>query len=770
MKTTRTLLLILLTGGLLSMSHGESIGLNLGVARTDTSLDPADIAGVVPQANWNNLSGATGGPINPVDSEGDATIAEVTWATDEEWSVAGTATTPDGKLLNGFFSENNNDGSSVSITGIPYALYDLYIYVSHDRASEDVILTEANGAFPEFTAIENDTDVNAAVVFEEQTDSGTGSGNYVLFSALDQSDLTIEMTAVNIGGSIDRNAISAIQIVEVDLGDNDGDGLDNTWETANGLDPNDNGLNPNNNGVPGNPDNGADGDPDGDGSPNSREQAQGSDPQNEDSDGDTLLDGVETGTGVWVSDMDRGTSPTKKDSDGDALGDEVETNTGTVDDPLTATGTNPNEPDTDNDTLRDDWEVMFSLSPFDDGTTDSANGAAGDPDSDDSTNGEEQTRGTDPQDDDSDDDNLLDGVETNDGNYVDASATGTDPLDPDSDGDTLQDDVEDASGVFTDASATGTDPNLPDTDGDFLRDDWELANGYSPVDGNNNVLDAGGIGINLGAGRADAALNAADFAGVFAQANWNNLSAATGGSVALNDDLGTASGASASWNLDEEWSVAGPAADPNGVLLTGWFSANNNGAPNTIDITDIPYVAYDLVVYFNHDRGTEDTDISESNGAFPLFVLHENDPNVLEPIVFSQQVESFADVPEASGNFAIFTNLSGANLNLVVSGGVDNTVRNPLNGIQIINRGGSGDIVITEVAPNLGGNSATITWNSVPGRKYVVDRSVDLTEGSWLEIGDELVATEDTMSFTDLGINFQDNPRRFYRVRLAPTP
>ncbi len=432
--------LLLLATGLIAVANAQSIGLNLGVSRTDTSLDPAETAGVVPQMNWNNLSGATGGPLNPIDSTGAATLTEVTWATDEEWSVAGTASTPDGKLLNGFFSENNNDGSSITITGIPFAVYDLYIYVSHDRDSEDVILTEAGGAFPEFTAVEDNTDVNAPVTFAEQTTSGVGAGNYVYFSALSNVDLTIQMTAVDLGtGTIDRNAVAAIQIVNVTPGDDDGDGLSNAWELANGLDPNDNGLDPNNNGVTGDPDNGAAGDPDGDGSPNSREQDQGSDPQDEDSDDDTLLDGVETGTGIFVSEADRGTSPTKKDTDGDTLDDNFETNSGTVDDPVTATGTNPNEPDTDGDNLRDDWEVANNLSPFDDGTIDEKNGAAGDPDDDKSSNEEEQTRGTDPQDGDSDDDNLPDGAETNDGNFVDANATGTDPLNPDSDGDTEKD-------------------------------------------------------------------------------------------------------------------------------------------------------------------------------------------------------------------------------------------------------------------------------------------------------------------------------------------
>ena len=324
--------------------------------------------------------------------------------------------------------------------------------------------------------------------------------------------------------------------------------------------------------------------------------------------------------------------------------------------------------------------------------------------------------------------------------------------------------MEDGSGVYTDLGNTGTNPNLHDSDGDFLRDDWELANALDPHDGNSNLLEAGGIGINLGAGRADASLFAADEAGVFPQANWNNLSASVGGPQTLTDDLGGASGASANWNLDEEWSIAGPAADANGVLLTGWFSANNGGSPNTIDITDIPYGAYDLVLYFNHDRGNEDTEVSESNGAFPMFVTRENNPDILSAVAFRQQVASAADVPTESGSFVIFQNLSGASLNLALSGGVGTNARNPLTGIQIINRGGGG-IVITDVVPDVEAGSAEITWTSVSQRVYAIDRSSDLV--TWLEIDDEVTATGDTMTYTDQGIDFSAHPTRFYRVRLA---
>ena len=48
----------------------------------------------------------------------------------------------------------------------------------------------------------------------------------------------------------------------------------------------------------------------------------------DDTDGDGLLDSVETNTGVYISETDTGTDPNNADSDGDGLSDGVETNTG----------------------------------------------------------------------------------------------------------------------------------------------------------------------------------------------------------------------------------------------------------------------------------------------------------------------------------------------------------------------------------------------------------------------------------------------------------
>ncbi|MGI9243383.1 MAG: discoidin domain-containing protein [Verrucomicrobiales bacterium] len=135
-------------------------------------------------------------------------------------------------------------------------------------------------------------------------------------------------------------------------------------------------------------------------------------------------------------------------------------------------------PDADNDGMPDEYEELNDLN-------DTEDDAAGDPDMDDVANVDEFLNGTDPQDHDTDDDELPDGVETNTGTFVSATDTGTDPLNSDTDGDGIEDGIESNSGTYVDEDDSGTNPLLVDTDGDSIGDASEITLGSDP----NNGLD-----------------------------------------------------------------------------------------------------------------------------------------------------------------------------------------------------------------------------------------------------------------------------------------
>jgi len=143
------------------------------------------------------------------------------------------------------------------------------------------------------------------------------------------------------------SGMAADKVVE----DGDSDGMPDAYETAVGLDPAD----------------GADAalDNDSDTLTNLEEYQRGTDPNVVDTDGDSLPDGVETNTGIWVSAMDTGTSPRLVDSDNDDLNDNVENPDLPYDAANAAAqpGTDPNINDTDEDLVSDGAEVAGASNP-----------------------------------------------------------------------------------------------------------------------------------------------------------------------------------------------------------------------------------------------------------------------------------------------------------------------------------------------------------------------------------------------------------------------
>lgn len=113
--------------------------------------------------------------------------------------------------------------------------------------------------------------------------------------------------------------------------------------------------------------------------------------------------------------------------------------------------------DGDDDGLLDSWELAYF------GDLDEV--GSGDPDLDGLDNAGELLANSDPTDDDTDDDGLLDGAEVN--------THGTDPLLVDTDGDTLSD--------FDEVNTHPTDPLNSDSDGDELTDGDEFARGTNPI-------------------------------------------------------------------------------------------------------------------------------------------------------------------------------------------------------------------------------------------------------------------------------------------------
>ena len=258
-------------------------------------------------------------------------------------------------------------------------------------------------------------------------------------------------------------------------------------------------------------------DTDDDGLTDEYEIGIGTDPNNPDSDFDTLPDGAETNTGIYVNNENTGTDPLSADTDNDGLEDDDEILCRL----FTLTGkfcSHPLDSDTDNDGVTDGDEYsLYDTSPIDndsddDGLTDGLELGISDPNifdwefnsnscsTKDGSNlytscsetwqpDEDELTTTDPRNADSDGDGIDDGDEDKNGNgKLDDGETAPELEDTDGGGRT------DFEELFTDSTdPRNTDDDIGDSDGDGLFDHREEEIGTDP-----DNVDSDGDGINDG--------------------------------------------------------------------------------------------------------------------------------------------------------------------------------------------------------------------------------------------------------------------------------
>ncbi|MCB1130294.1 MAG: discoidin domain-containing protein [Verrucomicrobiae bacterium] len=260
--------------------------------------------------------------------------------------------------------------------------------------------------------------------------------------------------------------------------------------------------------------------------------------------------------------------------------------------------------DADEDGLLKNWEIQWGLNPDEaDSDGDLIPDGEEDEDNDLLTNLQEQEAMTEPDNDDTDDDGLLDGYETKTGFWFDAMDTGTHPLIDDTDGDGILDGVENPDELYDEfdaANTPGTDPNVRDSDFDLYSDGAEVARGSDPTDGMDVPDDAGEL-YPLGTGSGalylspltdpENDINDATPAG--SGFNWLSLTATEKpffGTGALQVDPENLSGACDLFDhkvgvLNDKW-LSGGVNDPGGAHVTVEFAGEVELSSFTIASAD----------------------------------------------------------------------------------------------------------------------------------------------------------------------------------------
>jgi hypothetical protein len=206
-------LLVGFLGLTVSPSLAASIGVNFygGPFTIPASGSP----GIVSAINWNNIAGTSGTNITLNDDTATATTAQLTFTAPEVYNSFTAINTPNA-ATNTLYRSGLilNNGVAISLSGIPYSSYDLYVFASADTSATNQ-LSISNGTTTFYYASAGQHNSGATALLKTtSTTSGsptTGPAQYQLFSGLTGSSVTL--TA---GGAITHvisNNLFGFQIV-----------------------------------------------------------------------------------------------------------------------------------------------------------------------------------------------------------------------------------------------------------------------------------------------------------------------------------------------------------------------------------------------------------------------------------------------------------------------------------------------------------------------------------------------------------------------------
>ncbi len=215
-----------------------AIGLQFGPDDNTGSFLPAmDTAGVLVQANWNNLPTLAGGP-SPVVADAlgvaKATTATVSWTGANTWSSTGSRgeynngfSGNDRILMTGYLDTGAASTTQVTVNGLPSNLtsqgYDVCVYLlgGYGGRGGGYRITDTAGTtlkdYVNAAYIANASEAPQGWVQVAPTAGSWAPGNFIVFSNLTASSIIVEATTENghgydAGGTTYRAPINAIQL------------------------------------------------------------------------------------------------------------------------------------------------------------------------------------------------------------------------------------------------------------------------------------------------------------------------------------------------------------------------------------------------------------------------------------------------------------------------------------------------------------------------------------------------------------------------------
>ena len=179
-------------------------------------------AGVIPQAFWNNLLGPSGGAAGLIDSDGNATTAEIAWNSANTWGRSTLTGDGDQQLSAMYLDGARGFPASIVVSGLTPGLFDVYIYARrNENPGGDLSLLNEGSDYTlnGVTKLGFTGNVNpSAGTWVDATTATAGApGNYFLFEDVNVGVGEVLSITANSPASNNsfRSPIDGIQVVPV---------------------------------------------------------------------------------------------------------------------------------------------------------------------------------------------------------------------------------------------------------------------------------------------------------------------------------------------------------------------------------------------------------------------------------------------------------------------------------------------------------------------------------------------------------------------------
>jgi hypothetical protein len=204
----------LAVGTLSSSVMAAAVGVNFIGANSNGGASVTDIAGVVPQANWNNVAGPattgnTGSGVLVISDTG-TPAGTLSWNSPNLWASGQAGANQNGNLMQGYLDNAPGNPSTATITGLPAGItsspYSVIVYLAGDNGTDN-----RAGTYTVNGVSQNAREGGPAGDGVFIPASGVTGGNFLVFAGITGNDVNITVTPIS--GGTPRAPFDGFQVV-----------------------------------------------------------------------------------------------------------------------------------------------------------------------------------------------------------------------------------------------------------------------------------------------------------------------------------------------------------------------------------------------------------------------------------------------------------------------------------------------------------------------------------------------------------------------------